>query len=100
MRIVYLNPSGRLGGAETALRELLASVRAAEPSWELWLVLGEDGPLAGIARELGVKVLVMPFPAALSRLGENTGGSAIAGLLKALPATAGYSRRLSRWLRK
>ena len=68
MRIVYLNPSGRLGGAETSLRELLASIRAAEPGWELWLVLGEDGPLAAIARDLGVRVFVKPFPPALARL--------------------------------
>ncbi len=53
MRIVYLNPSGKLGGAETSLRELLASVRAAEPAWELWLVLGEDGPLAAHRARLG-----------------------------------------------
>ena len=28
MRVVYLNPCGQLGGAETSLRELLASMRA------------------------------------------------------------------------
>ena len=50
MRILYLNPCGQMGGAETSLRELLASIRAAEPEWDLWLVLGEDGPLAGKAR--------------------------------------------------
>ena len=61
MKIVYLNPCGKLGGAETSLRELLASIRTAEPDWELWLVLGEDGPLAAIARDLGVKVLVSRF---------------------------------------
>jgi len=98
MRIVYLNPSGRLGGAETSLRELLASVRAAEPAWELWLVLGEDGPLAGIARDLGVKVLVKPFPAALARLGDNGRWAALVGLGKAVVATGRYARSLARWL--
>lgn len=98
MKIVYLNPSGRLGGAETSLRELLASVRTAEPSWELWLVLAEDGPLAGIARDLGVRVQVMPFPPALARLGDSGGGSAILELSAAAAATAGYTRRLGRWL--
>src|SRR5579863_9516822 len=100
MRIVYLNPSGRLGGAETSLRELLASVRAAEPSWELWLVLGEDGPLAAIARELGVQVQVTPFPGALARLGDNGRLSALTGLLGASAATRRYTRELSRWLRR
>jgi glycosyltransferase involved in cell wall biosynthesis len=89
-----------MGGAETALRELLASVRAAEPGWELWLVLGEDGPLAGIARDLGVRVQVMPFPPVLSRLGEGGHGTALARLLKASIGTRIYSRELARWLRK
>lgn len=98
MRIVYLNPSGKLGGAETSLRELLASVRAAQPAWELWLVLGEDGPLAGIARSLGVRVEVRPFPPALARVGDNGRLAALAGLAKAALATRGYARRLARWL--
>ncbi len=98
MRIVYLNPSGRLGGAETSLRELMASVRSAEPAWDLWLVLGEDGPLAGIARGLGVNVLVKPFPPALARLGDSGRFRALFGLLSAAPATWGYARSLSRWL--
>jgi len=98
MRIVYLNPSGKLGGAETSLRELLASVRAAEPAWELWLVLGEDGPLAGIAQSLGVKVVVKPFPPVLARLGDNGRFAALADLGKAALATRRYARQLARWL--
>jgi glycosyltransferase involved in cell wall biosynthesis len=100
VRIVYLNPSGKLGGAETSLRELLASVRAAEPGWDLWLMLGEDGPLATIARELGVNVAVQPFPPALARLGDGGGWSTLAGLFKATGATARYARGLAGWLRK
>src|ERR1700734_2224034 len=100
MRIVYLNPSGRLGGAETSLRELLSSVRSAEPAWELWLVLGEDGPLAGIARDLGVQVVLLPFPSALARLGDTAGLGALAGLLRAALPTAGYARGLAGWLSK
>lgn len=99
MKVVYLNPSGRLGGAETSLRELLASVRAAEPSWELWLALGEDGPLASIARDLGVRVLVLPFPAALARLGDSGRGPAWLGLLRSAGATGVYTRGLARWLK-
>jgi glycosyltransferase involved in cell wall biosynthesis len=100
MRIVYLNPSGRLGGAETSLRELLASVRAAQPGWDLWLVLGEDGPLAGIAHELGVQVKLMPFPRELARVGDNGRISAVTGLLRATAATRRYARELSCWLRQ
>lgn len=98
MKIAYLNPCGKLGGAETSLREILASVRAAEPEWELTLVLGEDGPLAPIARNLGVRVIVEPFPDALGRLGDTRRGNALWQLSKAAGATAGYARRLSKLL--
>jgi len=100
VRIVYLNPGGRLGGAETSLRELLASVRAAEPSWELWLVLAADGPLAEIARDLGVTVLVEPFPPALARLGDTGRWAALFGLAQAALATGKYARALAGRLRK
>jgi glycosyltransferase involved in cell wall biosynthesis len=70
MRIVYLNACGQMGGAETSLVELLASIRGAEPEWELYLVLGETGMLADRARQLGVKVAVAPFPRSLARLGD------------------------------
>jgi glycosyltransferase involved in cell wall biosynthesis len=95
MQIVYLNPCGKLGGAETSLREVLASIRTAEPDWELWLVLGEDGPLAPIARDLGVRVVVQPFPAELGRLGDAGGGMALWQLCKAAGATAKYARGLA-----
>jgi glycosyltransferase involved in cell wall biosynthesis len=77
---------------------LLASVRAAEPGWELWLVLGEDGPLVGIARDLGVRVLLKPFPPALARLGDNGHLATLVGLLRAAVATGRYAHSLARWL--
>jgi glycosyltransferase involved in cell wall biosynthesis len=100
LRIVYLNPSGKLGGAETSLRELLASVRAAEPGWELWLVLGEDGPLAGIARDLGVTVVVQPLPPALARVGDAGRSAAWWSLAKAAASALIYARGLGRLLRQ
>jgi len=102
MRIVYLNPCGQMGGAETSLRELLISVRTAKPDWQLWLILGEDGPLARIASDLGVRVEVLPFPSSLARLGDaGTGAAAgVASLLMAGAASARYGRRLARVLRR
>ncbi|HEV3332045.1 MAG TPA: glycosyltransferase family 4 protein [Bryobacteraceae bacterium] len=70
MRVLYLNPCGQMGGAETSLLEILRSMRAAVPDWDLRLVLGEDGPLAGRAREQGVRVSVVQFPRALARAGD------------------------------
>ncbi|HUA21917.1 MAG TPA: glycosyltransferase family 4 protein [Bryobacteraceae bacterium] len=99
MRIVYLNPCGRLGGAETSLREVLASVRAAAPEWDLWLVLGEEGPLADIARKQGLQVIVEPFPPELARLGDAN-STTVFHLLRAAVATASYARSLARLLKR
>jgi glycosyltransferase involved in cell wall biosynthesis len=100
VRIAYLNPCGQLGGAEISLLDLLRSMRAAQPDWELWLVLGEDGPLAERARELGVQAIVEHFPGGLARLGD-TGTRLIQTLWHSLQASAGiiaYARRLRRKL--
>lgn len=101
MRIVYLNPCGQMGGAETSLRELLASLRNAEPAWELRLALGEDGPLTGIARELNVAVMVIPFPPALARIGDSGQGPLrmVWSMVKAAGGAAIYARRLGKILR-
>ena len=74
MRIVYLNPSGRIGGAEAALLEILVSLREAEPEWNLDLIVSEDGSLAARARALGVSTRVLPFPPSLGRLGDSSAG--------------------------
>ncbi len=100
MRIVFLNPCGPMGGAELSLLDVLASLRAAEPSWQFWLVLGEDGPLAGQAKAAGVNVIVAPFPRALARLGDSGGGPlrALWSCLKAAAPTIRYARHLRRTL--
>ncbi|HEV7396256.1 MAG TPA: glycosyltransferase family 4 protein [Pyrinomonadaceae bacterium] len=74
MRIVYLNPSGRMGGAEVALLANLASLRRAQPVWELRLIASEDGTLAEKARALGVATRVLPFPVSIARLGDAGAG--------------------------
>ena len=104
MRIVYLSPSGQLGGAEISLLDMLASLRLAEPDWSLHLVVSEEGPLVSRAEALGVETSVLPFPASLARLGDaGAGGPAgsqqsrfalVGGLLLASPAVILYVRRL------
>jgi glycosyltransferase involved in cell wall biosynthesis len=74
MKVVYLNPSGQLGGAELALLDLLASMREAEPEWSLHLITGADGPLIARAESIGVSTSVLPFPDALARLGDAGAG--------------------------
>jgi glycosyltransferase involved in cell wall biosynthesis len=75
MRVIYLNPSGQLGGAETSLLEILASLRHAQPTWTLHLLMAAEGPLAPRATALGVSTAVLPFPPSIARLGESGGAS-------------------------
>jgi glycosyltransferase involved in cell wall biosynthesis len=110
MRILYLNPSGQLGGAEISLLDMLASMRAAEPDWPLRLIVSEDGLLVSRAEALGVETIVLPFPASLARLGDaGAGGPAgyrqsrlalFGGLLLAGPAVVSYVWQLRRLLRR
>jgi len=103
VRVAFLSASGRIGGAERALLDLMASLRAAEPRWQLHLVVLAAGPLAERARELGVTVHPLPLPAALERTGDAGGGSRaalLARLLGAAPAGAGWLRRLRTLLRQ
>lgn len=106
MRILFLNPSGQLGGAEAVLLDLLAAIRQAEPAWDLWLILGEPGPAAERASALGVAVSVLPFPKQLARLGDaGAGGPAgrhagLAALTANLVASSPSVWRYSRVLRQ
>jgi glycosyltransferase involved in cell wall biosynthesis len=68
---MYLSPSGQLGGAETSLLEILASLREAQPAWPLHLLVAGEGPLAARAAALGVSTAVLPFAPSIARLGES-----------------------------
>lgn len=76
MRILYLNATGQLGGAETSLLEMLASLRSAAPDCELNLIAAGHGPLVARVRELNVPAEVLPFPDRIAALGD---GAAAAG---------------------
>jgi glycosyltransferase involved in cell wall biosynthesis len=100
MRVAYLNPCGQMGGAEMSLMDVLLSIRAAEPTWECWLVLGEDGPLVEQAKAAGVRVMVAPFPDGLARLGDSGSGplGALWACVKAAAGTIRYAFDLRRML--
>lgn len=101
MRILYLNPCGQMGGAETSLLELLRSVQATERDWDLQLVAGEDGPLTGKVRSLGVGVTVLPFPRALAQSGDGAPRSLrdLGSLLAAGCSALLYGSRLAAEIR-
>jgi glycosyltransferase involved in cell wall biosynthesis len=102
MRVVYLNPCGQIGGAEMSLMDVLVSMREAEPAWQFWLLLGEDGPLVEQATAAGVHVIVAPFPAGLARLGDSGSGplAALWSCLRAAAGTIRYAVELRRALRE
>jgi glycosyltransferase involved in cell wall biosynthesis len=103
---MYLNPSGQLGGAETSLLEILASLREAQPSWPLRLLAAGEGPLATRAAALGVSTLVLPFAPSIARLGESgavSGGrrwAFAAQVAFAAVPIAAYLRRLRAAIRE
>ena len=103
MRLTFLSTSGHLGGAEASLRDVLASLRQARPTWTLTLVAPRDGRLVSEVRRNGVETVVLPFPPALARFGErgsaSGGGRAAASLVHAALATPGYLIRLWATLR-
>lgn len=108
MKILYLNPSGELGGAERSLLFLMASLRAAKPDWEMQLVAGSGGPLIRRAEEIGVQASAIDFPRSLSRLGDaGAGGPAgrqqgqlrlVGSVGRAGVPSIAYTRRLRRTL--
>src|SRR6185295_2860759 len=103
---MYFNPAGQLGGAETSLLAILSSVRHAEPSWPLHLVMTAEGPLKGAAAALGVTTTVVPFPSSLAELGEHGARGAAAGyfrlgarLVRASAGVPAYVAQLRRAIR-
>ena len=52
MKLVFISAFGEMGGAERSLYDLLASLRAARPAWELTLVVPGSGALALKAERL------------------------------------------------
>jgi glycosyltransferase involved in cell wall biosynthesis len=108
MRIVFLNPTGQIGGAERSLLDVMFSLRQAQPSWRIDLVAAEPGPLVKASHQMGISVHVLPLPRKLARLGDAGAGgpageelsrAAVLGRLGLAVFTAArYARALRRLL--
>ena len=102
MKVVYLNPTGILGGAELCMLDVLATVGDALPGWSPTVILGDDGPLRAAVEALGVPCEVLPMPDRLARLGDAGLGNGRAPIqlamdaARAAVATSGYLARLRR----
>ena len=102
MKIVYLNASGQMGGAERSLLDFMASLRAADPQVALELIAGAGGAFLDQARALGVEAHPLLYPRALARLGDAGGRAHLPGTLGrasiSAPSVALYTLRLRRAL--
>jgi glycosyltransferase involved in cell wall biosynthesis len=105
VRILYLNPTASLGGAERILLAVMAAARDAYPSAALHLLLPGPGPLAQEAAELGVTTQVLPLPSELAALGDSglrdpqkscSRSGFVRNALWAVPAARRYARALAR----
>jgi glycosyltransferase involved in cell wall biosynthesis len=106
VKILFLNPIAKLGGAERSLLDLIRSLRQATDSVEVTVGAFAAGPLLDAASSMGCDVLVIPLPPALVRLGDSglsdfTGRkSRLLGILGALALAPGFALRLRRELRR
>ena len=106
MRIVFLNPTGQIGGAERSLLDFMASLRQTKPAWELHLVTGSSGPFVQASERIGVPARVARLPENLIRLGDAAAGgpagrhSSRAALLGRLALAGAAARHYARGLRR
>jgi len=68
LKILYLNPTGFLGGAEMCLLDVLATL---SPGVSAKVVLCDDGPLRSAVEGLGVAREVLPLPPRLLTTGDS-----------------------------
>lgn len=68
LRIVFLSPAAHQGGAEAVLLDVLKLLRKSRSNWELYVLVGEDGPLLAKIRAMGVASEVLDFPRAVRSL--------------------------------
>src|SRR5262245_6897601 len=101
MRVVFLNPTGTVGGAERVLVNLIRSLRDIDPGLRLALIAGADGPLLEDARRAGAECQVLEMPPELRSFGRAMrGGPMEAAWRSARAATAAiaYAAKLRRAL--
>jgi glycosyltransferase involved in cell wall biosynthesis len=93
MKVLFLNATGQLGGAERVMVCLLEALRKARPTWTLEVIAADDGPLIPHLKTRNFEVCVLPMPERLVKLGEDSSGSPL-GLATSLLAAFRYRNRL------
>jgi glycosyltransferase involved in cell wall biosynthesis len=93
MKVLFLNATGQVGGAERVLICLLQALRKARPEWMLQVVAGDEGPLVPQLVKLGFDASILPMPERLANLGEASSRDPLA-LALALTAAVKYRKQL------
>ena len=98
MRLMILSVSGRLGGAERVLVDVVAVTRQRHPDWPIAILSVEDGPLRQAVEALGAEFDVVTLPKVLAETGEFGRGRllTLVRLVAAAPGLFGYTRTLGR----
>jgi glycosyltransferase involved in cell wall biosynthesis len=92
VKILYLNPKAQMGGGERSLLDLMTELRALRPDWKLALIAGEDGPLLGAAREIGVAARAIAYPTGLAQFGDSAIANSPSGAMRIAKFVAGLGR--------
>lgn len=97
VRVVVLDHTAQLGGAELALLRTCAALDPARV--EVTVVLFGDGPLAGRLRDAGVAVRVLPLDPRIAATDRAAAGRSVAGAARSAAGTLPFVARLARLLR-
>jgi glycosyltransferase involved in cell wall biosynthesis len=72
MKLLYLNASSQLGGAERNLIDTICAVRDRDSSIEIVvLITATDGPLVAELNRLDVQVILLELPSKIAQLGDS-----------------------------
>jgi glycosyltransferase involved in cell wall biosynthesis len=97
VRVVVLDHTAQLGGAELALLRTCAALDPARV--DVTVVLFADGPLAGRLRDAGVAVRVLPLDPRVAATDRAAAGRSAVGAARSVAATLPFVVRLARLLR-
>lgn len=72
MKLLYLNASSQLGGAERNLIDTICAVQDRDPSIEITLLItATDGPIVAELDRLGIKIVLLELPSKIAQLGDS-----------------------------
>jgi glycosyltransferase involved in cell wall biosynthesis len=92
MKLLYLNASSQLGGAERNLIDTICAVQDRDPSIEIAvLITAADGPIMAELDRLGIKIVLLELPSKIAQLGD----SGLKGQNNRLVSILSFARNIS-----